>query len=238
MFLVLLKNGATIDDNLLKEICLNGDCTTVNILLDLELSRRTLLKGFKTLNEKNLSYFYLFLKRTQNVNTVNLDLLDNEFKISIRDSIDLYDELKLLFNQVNTQLLTHYIECLIIFFKYNYFDFYSHRVIANILNIVNEFYCKIDDKEIKNRIQYLYGLAVYSSSLDLFKENKEWVTKLAANNEFENICSLTKSPLSLQALSRIQIRKSFKPLNSLFEFKNKKQNIPNVLIKYLEYEFL
>jgi hypothetical protein len=86
----------------------------------------------------------------------------------------------------------------------------------------------------------VFGLAVYSSHLDLNKENKEWTLKLAARKEFEQIFSLAKSPLSLRALCRIQIKKSFKPLDSLFNSRENTKKIatPSVLIKYLDYEYL
>lgn len=238
IFSILLRNGATLDDCLFREVSLNGDCTAVNILL--EFSRQATLKGLKSLSEKNLSYIYLFLKFSPNVNIVKLDLLDNEFKLTVRDSIDLFDELKKLLIQMNTQKLVHYLESLIIFFKYNYFDIYTLKTIRNILNIIYEIYSKLDDTEIKNRIIYVFGLAVYSSHLDLNKENKEWTLKLAARKEFEQIFSLAKSPLSLRALCRIQIKKSFKPFDSLFNSRENTKKIatPSVLIKYLDYEYL
>lgn len=130
IFELLIKNGALINREILKEICIQGDSSTANILLKY-LNKSTVSLWKMLTDENENSYLYLAIKFSNNLNFIKL-LLENDVKLNskdIRDFLKSVRELKRNINKLQEEKdfkerFVHCIECLVLFLKYNIFDFH------------------------------------------------------------------------------------------------------------------
>lgn len=129
IFELLIKNGAHINREILKEICIQGDSSTAHILL--KYLNKSTLKLWKSLvDESNNSYLYLAIKFSYNIDFIRL-LLENDVKLNAKDVNDFLKNVRDLKRNFNKDFanaafkerFAHYTECLILFLKYNCFDF-------------------------------------------------------------------------------------------------------------------
>ncbi len=129
IFELLIKNGAHVNYEILKEICIQGDSLTANILL--KYMNNSTLKLWKVLVDENKnSYLYLAIKFSYNIDFIKL-MLENDVKLNAKDVKDFLKNMRDLKKNFNSNFFgcafkerfLHYIECLVLFLKYNCFDF-------------------------------------------------------------------------------------------------------------------
>ena len=211
-------------------------------------------------------------------------MLENDVKLNAKDVKDFLRnvrDLKRNFNKNSfgcqlKERFIHYIECFILFLKYNCFDFNlkpsvifnyftdlnsdeyllatqfeenncSSFLIMLFLDLIYFIYSNLEDdllkNKLENRIIYLFALATYSSQLDCRKKVVQtWFHKLADKNLLiERIFNESlSSPWSLQMLCRCTIKKKIFNINSILNEQKLKNtmNIPNICIKYLEFDYV
>lgn len=239
---MLIENGAILKQEILKEICLQGDVRIAKILLKCCLTNESSLNGLQLLDENKNTYLYLCVIKHNNNDIDLIKIFFSQFKLQINifDLVNLYDELTKILtlnskNNNNNVKFDHYLECLIIFLKYDCFNFNLKTIKHELFSSFNCFMLNLlklilkIKADINSKIYYLFALSIYSRKLNCHdKQVKDWLFSIN-NKTIEQLClASTSQPWSLAQLCRIVIN------NRNFKTNN---NIPKICLKYLEYDY-
>jgi ankyrin repeat protein len=240
LFEKLVKHKVCVSSRLMREICARNQTNLIKAIF-----REPDLNSFE-IDENGNSLLYWAVKYSNSIETACV-LIESSLKFNEKDFIDFIDVLegveisKQSSNETNTNKgdqALYFIEIIILMLKHGFFSRHSDtihlvRMFTAILSICAK-HTKYSD-----RLFYMFALAIYSKQMvitnhqphKLFIESasKSKGQKLNLN---QLILDATRNPWSLQMSARIVIR------NHSNLAKNLPANLPDIYVKYLNFDYI